>query len=218
MGGSETFAPLLLELWEVGFQHHKAHQALQILPVTMAPKKRPTPTWVESTPAPPKAKVPKVTELNKLTSSESRGILFTVEGIDPKHFDTLVTKNFSSWEDVRTTLGVEPAVIVRLQDKLADRPEVKGWIEKPDDFPAESSQPDVAPPESTAKSAISKRHVAQGLTSELLEMHKDKRHATYEAMRSLIKGARVSRANTNTPSVRLPQFNAIKAVWRDMAA
>ena len=85
MGGSATFAPLLLELWEVGFQHHKAHQALQILPVTMAPKKRPTPTWVESTPAPPKAKVPKVTELNKLTSSESRGILFTVEGIDPHH-------------------------------------------------------------------------------------------------------------------------------------
>ena len=31
MGGSATFAPLLLELWEVGFQHHKAHRALQIL-------------------------------------------------------------------------------------------------------------------------------------------------------------------------------------------
>ena len=153
---------------------------------------------VEKTPAPPKAKVPKVTELNKLTSSESRGILFTVEGIDPKHFDTLVTKNFSSWEDVRTTLGVEPAVIVRLQDKLADRPEVKGWIEKPDDFPAESSQPDVAPPESTAKSAISNRHVAQGLTSELLEMHKDKRHATYEAMRSLKVRKSRARANTHT--------------------
>ena len=122
----------------------KRTKLCSLLPVTMAPKKRPTPTWVESTPAPPKAKVPKVTELNKLTSSESRGILFTVEGIDPKHFDTLATKNFSSWEDVRTTLGVEPAVIVRLQDKLADRPEVKGWIEKPDDFPAESSQPATA--------------------------------------------------------------------------
>ena len=135
-------------------------------------------------------------------------------GIDPKHFDTLVTKNFSSWEDVRTTLGVEPAVIVRLQDKLADRPEVKGWIEKPDDFPAESSQPDVAPPESTAKSAISKRHVAQGLTSELLEMHKAKRHATYEAMRSL--KVRKSRARTHThlrfafhSLTRLRQFGVI---------
>ena len=125
MGGSETFAPLLLELWEVGFQHHKAHQALQLLPVTMAPKKRPTPTWVESTPAPPKAKVPKVTELNKLTSSESRGILFTVEGIDPKHFDALVTRNFSSWEDVRKTLVVEPAVIARLKD--SDRTGRETW-------------------------------------------------------------------------------------------
>ena len=121
-------------------------------------------------------------------------------GIDPKHFDTLATKNLSSWEDVRTTLGVEPAVIVRLQDKLADRPEVKGWIENPDDFRAESSQPDVAQPESAAKSAISKRHVAQGLTSELLEMHKDKRHATYasEAMRSLKVRKSRARANTHT--------------------
>ena len=119
------------------------------------------------------------------------------EGIDQEKFDTLTKSNFSNWGgDVRKTLNVEPAVIVRLQNRLADRPEVKGWIEKPDDFPAESSQPDVAPPESTAKSAISKRHVAQGLTSELLEMHKDKRHATYEAMRPL--KVRKSRARTHT--------------------
>ena len=87
--------------------------------------------WVTSTPAPVKAKVPKVSYLNKLTSSEWKGILYTVEGIDPEKFDTLATKNFSNWEDVRTTLGVEPAVITRLQDRLAELPQVRGWIENP---------------------------------------------------------------------------------------
>jgi hypothetical protein len=64
-------------------------------------------------------KVPGVKERNKFTSSDLRGIFFTVEGIDQTHFDTLATKNFSSFEDVRTTLGEEPAVIVRPQDRLA---------------------------------------------------------------------------------------------------
>ena len=54
--------------------------------------------------------------------------------IDPEKFDTLVTKNFSNWEDVRKTPNVEPGVIVRLQDRLADRPEVTGWVQKPGDF------------------------------------------------------------------------------------
>ena len=70
--------------------------------------------------------------LNKLTSSDLKGILETVEGIDPAKFDVLATKNFSSWEDVRTTLGVEPAVITRLQDRLADLPHVRaGSINPP---------------------------------------------------------------------------------------
>ena len=72
---------------------------------------------------------------------------FTVEGIDPEKFDTLATKNFSSWEDVHTTLCVLPEVIVRLQDMLADHPEAKGWVEKPGDFPAEASTPEVSPPD-----------------------------------------------------------------------
>jgi hypothetical protein len=76
-----------------------------------------------------------VTDLNKQTSSELRGIHFTVEGIDQEKFDTLATINFSNWEDVRETLGTEPAVIVPLQDRLADRPEVKGWVEKPRRLP-----------------------------------------------------------------------------------
>ena len=39
------------------------------------------PSWVASTPAPATVKVPKVTHLNKLTSSDLKGILFLVEGI-----------------------------------------------------------------------------------------------------------------------------------------
>jgi hypothetical protein len=86
-------------------------------------------------------KVPKVTHLNKLTSSDLKGILFLVEGIVsiPGEVRRLATRNFSSWEDVRKTLVVEPAVIARLQDRLADRPDVKGRVENPGDFPAESS-------------------------------------------------------------------------------
>ena len=153
----------------------------------MPPKKKPPPAWVASSPAPAKVKVPHVKELNKFTSSDFKGIFFTVEGIDQTHFDMLATKNFSSWEDVRTTLGVEPAVIVRLQDKLADRPEVKGWVEKPGDF-AESSTPEVSPPESAAKSNISKRHAAQGRRAMACwrGLHKDKKHATYEATRDVM--------------------------------
>ena len=150
----------------------------------MPPKKKP-PSWVASSPAPAKVKVPSVKELNKFTSSDLKGIFFTVEGIDQTHFDKLTTSNFSSWEDVRKTLNVEPAVIVRLQDRLADHPEVKGWVEKPGDFPAEASTPEVSPPESAAKSNISKRQAAQGLSDDVLERHKDKRHASYEAMREV---------------------------------
>jgi hypothetical protein len=68
-----------------------------------------------------------------------KGILFTVEGIDQEKFDTLTTKNFSNWEDVRKTLNVEPAVIVRLQDMLADRPEVKGWHREIGAMPSSTS-------------------------------------------------------------------------------
>ena len=39
------------------------------------------PSWVASTPAPATVKVPKVTHLNKLTSSDLKGIRFLVEGI-----------------------------------------------------------------------------------------------------------------------------------------
>ena len=133
----------------------------------MPPKKKQKPekppSWVASTAAPPKVKVPNVKVLNQITSSDLKGIFFTVEGIDQTHFDKLATKNFSSWEDVRTTLGVPPDVIVRLQDKLADLPQVRGWIEKPGDFPEESHQPVVSSTESEsdATSAISKRSAAQ---------------------------------------------------------
>jgi hypothetical protein len=44
---------------------------------------------------------------------------------------------------VHTTLCVLPEVIVRLQDMLADHPEAKGWVEKPGNFPAEASTPEV---------------------------------------------------------------------------
>jgi hypothetical protein len=79
---------------------------------------------------------------------------------------------------VHTTLCVLPEVIVRLQDMLADHPEAKGWVEKPGDFPAEASTPEVSPPESAAKSNISKHQAAQCLSDDVLERHKDKRHAS----------------------------------------
>jgi len=114
-----------------------------------------------------------------VTSSEWKGIVATVdERIEWCQFQTLVTKNFSSWEDVHTTLCVLPEVIVRLQDMLADHPEAKGWVEKPGDFPAEASTPEVSPPESAAKSNSSKHQAAQGLSDDVLERHKDKRHAS----------------------------------------
>jgi hypothetical protein len=83
----------------------------------MPPKKpKPTPAWVARTAAPAKLIVPKVTVLNKLTSSEWKGIVATVdERIEWCQFQTLVTKNFSSWEDVPKALGPDPEVIVRLQ-------------------------------------------------------------------------------------------------------
>ena len=43
----------------------------------------------------------------------------------PAKFDTLATRNFSSWEDVRKTLVVEPAVIARLKD--SDRTGRETW-------------------------------------------------------------------------------------------
>ena len=47
----------------------------------MPPKKKPKPpSWVASTAAPPKPKVPRVTVLNLITSSDWKGIFFTVEG------------------------------------------------------------------------------------------------------------------------------------------
>ena len=72
----------------------------------MAPKKpKPRPAWVETTAAPAKVKVPKVTDLrdlNRLTSSDWKGIVATVdERIEWCQFETLVTKNVGSWADVR---------------------------------------------------------------------------------------------------------------------
>ena len=127
---------IAFELWDLSLQQDLQTKYISVTwPVSalpMPPKKGAAiAAWVTSTPAPVKAKVPKVSYLNKLTSSEWKGILYTVEGIDPEKFDTLATKNFSSWEDVRTTLGVEPAVITRLQDRLAEIPQVRGWIENP---------------------------------------------------------------------------------------
>ena len=139
----------------------------------MAPKKKPKPAWVETTAAPAKPKVPKleVTDLNKLTSSDLKGILATVdERIEWCQFETLVTKNFNSWEDVRRHLGVAPEVIVRLQDRLAEHPSVLKWVQKPDEFASEPSQPDILPPESATKSGISKRKQEQGLDEALLEI------------------------------------------------
>ena len=180
----------------------------------MPPKKKKPekpPSWVASTAAPPKVKVPNVKVLNQITSSDLKGIFFTVEGIDQTHFDKLATKNFGSWEDVRTTLGVQPDVIVRLQDKLADLPQVRGWIEKPGDFAAESSQPVVSSPESesAATSAISKRCEAQGLTEDMLAKHKDKKHPSAEAMRERqVRNLTRAHAHLGSPST----------VWCDMAA
>ena len=100
---------------------------------------------------------------------------------------------------MRTTLGVLTEVIVRLQDRLADHhdPEEKGWVEKPGDFPAEASTPEVSPPESAAKSNISKRQAAQGLSDDVLERHKDKRHTSYEAMREVKVRKSHARAHTH---------------------
>jgi hypothetical protein len=178
----------------------------------MPPKKKSKPpSWVASTAAPPKPKVPRVTVLNQITSNDLKGIFFTVEGIDQTHFDKLATKNFSSWEDVRITLGVPVEVIVRLQDKLADLPQVRGWIEKPGDFPEESHQPVVSSTESEsdATSAISKRSAAQGLTEDMLAKHKDKKHPTAEAMRERqVRNLTRAHAHLGSPST----------VWCDMAA
>jgi hypothetical protein len=133
-----------------------------------------------------------------------KGILATVdERIEWCQFETLVTKNFSSWEDVRITLGVPVEVIVRLQDKLADIPQVRGWIEKPGDFPAESNQPIVssAESESAATSAISKRSAAQGLTEDMLAKHKDKKHPSAEAMRERqVRNLTRAHAHLGSPS------------------
>ena len=180
----------------------------------MPPKKKSKPpSWVASTAAPPKVKVPNVKVLNQITSSDLKGIFFTVEGIDQTHFDKLATKNFSRWEDVRITLGVPVEVIVRLQDKLADLPQVRGWIEKPGDFAAESSQPVVSSrspeSESAATSAISKRSAAQGLTEDMLAKHKDKKHPSAEAMRERqVRNLTRAHAHLASPST----------VWCDMAA
>ena len=159
-----------------------------LLASTMPPKKppKPPPAWVARTAAPAKPIVPKVTVLNKLTSSEWKGIVATVdERIEWSQFQTLVTKNFSSWEDVRKHLGVDPEVIVRLQDRLAEHPSVLKWVQKPDEFASEPSQPEILPPELATKSVISKRKQEQGLDDTLLEKHASKRHAAYEAMRDL---------------------------------
>jgi hypothetical protein len=54
----------------------------------------------------------------ELTSSDLRGILLTVEGIDPgpAKVDALATRNFSNWEDSRTcvrhSMCPEPALAV----------------------------------------------------------------------------------------------------------
>ncbi len=85
---------------------------------------------------------------------------------------------------------------MRIQGRLADRPDVKGWAEKPGDCPAESSLPEVSPLESAAKSTISKRRAAQCLTDDLLEKHNDKKHASQEAMRNL--KVRKSRARSES--------------------
>ena len=182
----------------------------------MAPKKpkRPQqrPAWVATAAAPAKVKVPKVTDLNKLTSSDWKGIVATVdERIEWCQFETLVTKNFSSWEDVRKHLGVDPEVIVRLQDRLAEHPSVLKWVQKPGEFASEPSQPDILPPESATKSGISKRKQEQGLDDTLLEKHKDKKHAAYEAMRDL--QVQISRVRASTHTVVSPS-----TAWCDMAA
>jgi hypothetical protein len=91
------------------------------------------------------------------------------------------------------------AVIVRIQGRLADRPDVKGWGEKPGDFPAESSQPEVSPLELATKSAISKRCAAQCLTDDLLEKHNDTKHASQEAMRDVKE--RKSRARSESRTI-----------------
>ena len=86
---------------------------------------------------------------------------------------------------MRKHLGVDPEVIVRLQDRLAEHPSVLKWVQKPDEFASEPSQPEILPPESATKSGISKRKQEQGLDDTLLEKHASKRHVAYEAMRDL---------------------------------
>jgi hypothetical protein len=48
------------------------------------------------------------------------------------------------------------------------------WVQKPDDFASEPNRPPSRAPRSENK---------QGLDGALLEKHKDKKHAAYEAMR-----------------------------------
>ncbi len=77
-------------------QHPRNQQAL-----AMPPKRKPPPSWVASSPAPAKVKVLDVNEGSQQVDVERlKRKSFTVEGIDPEKFDTLATKNFSSWEDV----------------------------------------------------------------------------------------------------------------------
>ena len=88
---------------------------------------------------------------------------------------------------------------------------MRGWIEKPGDFAAESSQPVVSSPESesAATSAISKRCEAQGLTEDMLAKHKDKKHPSAEAMRERqVRNLTRAHAHLGSPST----------VWCDMAA
>ena len=152
------------------------------------------------------------TEQADVTSSEWKGIVATVdERIEWCQFETLVTKNFSSWEDVRKHLGVDPEVIVRLQDRLAEHPSVLKWVQKPDEFASEPSQPEILPPESATKSGISKRKQEQGLDDTLLEKHASKRHVAYEAMRDLQVQISRARAPIHT-------FVSPSTAWCDMAA
>ena len=89
-GGQDYMGLAAFELWDL--HHSRGYYVRTVVYCTgtgtstlenhtASMRSRAKPSWVASTPAPATVKFPKVTHLNKLTSSDLKGIRFLIEGI-----------------------------------------------------------------------------------------------------------------------------------------